>query len=149
MVRWLDAEEQALWRSFLELDRQLERTVERQLAEFGMSHADYAVLVVLSEATDHQLRVRDLGETIAWESSRLAHHLRRMERRGLVRRGDHPVDRRGTLVFITDAGLQLITSAAPGHAETVRKAFMDRLTRSEIADLTKLFGRIATPDALP
>jgi DNA-binding MarR family transcriptional regulator len=150
-TRWLDADEQAMWRAFFDMRRHLDRALENQLAEFQLSHADYTVLVVLSETDSHGMRVRDLGSRISWESSRLAHHLRRMEQRGLVTRGEHASDRRGTMVLITSAGMAAIRDAAPGHVEAVRRYFVDLLSPAEIEMLTSVCLRVsrAVGDAAP
>lgn len=145
---WLDERQQEMWRAFFDMRRHLERALEDQLTEHGLSHADYTVLVVLSEADEPGVRARDLGDRISWESSRLAHHLRRMEQRGLITRSDCPSDRRGTLVAISDDGLAAIRRAAPGHAETVRRCFVDLLSPEEIQIMTSVCRRVveATTD---
>src|ERR1700709_882272 len=97
-TRWLTAQEQRMWRSFHQMRRALDRGLERQLADgAGLSTADFEVLVPLSEAQQRRLRARDLGRMVSWDRSRLSHHLRRMEQRGLVERLDCPGDARGTI----------------------------------------------------
>ncbi|MBK6869948.1 MAG: winged helix-turn-helix transcriptional regulator [Kineosporiaceae bacterium] len=140
---WLDEHEFVMWRSFFYMRRDLERALEAQLAEHGLSHADYTVLVVLSETEGTVMRVRDLGEQISWESSRLAHHLRRMEQRGLLVRSDALDDRRGTLVTLTPAGLAAIREAAPGHVDAVRRYFVDLLDANEIEMLASISQRVS------
>jgi len=132
-----------MWRAFFYMRRDLERALEAQLAEHGLSHADYTVLVVLSEIDGQTMRVRALGEQISWESSRLAHHLRRMEQRGLVVRSEALDDRRGTMVSLTPAGLRAIRVAAPGHVEAVRRYFIDLLEPGEIELLTSISHRVS------
>ncbi len=139
---WLADDQQAMWRAFFDMRRHLERALEMQLAGYGLSHADYTVLVVLSEADAQTMRARDLGERISWESSRLAHHLRRMEGRGLVSRAEHPSDRRGTMVQLTESGLSAIREAAPGHAQAVRRHFVDLLSPDEVETMTSICRRV-------
>ncbi len=131
-----------MWRAFVGMRRALDLAVERQLAEAGLSTADYELLVPLSEAPGLVLRVRDLGRTVAWDRSRLAHQLRRMEQRGLVSRFDCPTDARGTMVRLTDKGREVIQAAAPGHVETVRRHFVDLLTSEEIDAIRRLSERV-------
>ncbi|MFN8081450.1 MAG: MarR family transcriptional regulator [Kineosporiaceae bacterium] len=140
---WLEEHEFVMWRSFFYMRRDLERALEAQLAEHGLSHADYTVMVVLSETEGTAMRVRDLGEQISWESSRLAHHLRRMEQRGLVVRSDALDDRRGTLVTLTPAGQASIREAAPGHVAAVRRYFVDLLDANEIEMLSSISHRVS------
>jgi DNA-binding MarR family transcriptional regulator len=148
-VRWLQADEARMWRGFIELRRTLDHAIERQLADEGLSTADYELLVPLSEAPEHVLRARDLRRAVGWERSRLAHQLRRMERRGLVRRFDCPTDARGTMVELTTTGYDVIAAAAPGHVETVRRYFVDLLDATEIETLTAITAKVAAATASP
>lgn len=146
-TRWLDAREQRMWRAYLAARRSLDLGMDRQLAEQGLSSADFEVLVPLSEAADGVLRVRDLGRGIAWDRSRLSHQLRRMELRGLVERFECPTDARGTMVRLTAAGRQLLALTAPGHVAVVRRLFVDRLAADELDVLTGVFERMAADRA--
>ena len=86
-ARWLDEREARLWRAYRDLTRDLQRAFDRQLErDAGLSGADYALLVPLSEAPDGVVRMRDLGRAVGWDRSRLSHQVRRMEQRGLVSR---------------------------------------------------------------
>ena len=87
MSRWLTEEEQRAWRGLLRMTSQLNARMNRQLLqEYGISLADYEVLVVLSEAPEGRLRVFEVADALAWEQSRVSHQLARMQRRGLVAR---------------------------------------------------------------
>lgn len=131
-----------MWRGFIQMRRALDLAIERQLANEGLSTADYELLVPLSEAPEGVLRARDLGRTVGWDRSRLAHHLRRMEQRDLVRRFNCPTDARGIMVELTPAGRDAIETAAPGHVETVRRHFVDLLDTTEIDTLTAITKRV-------
>lgn len=142
-VRWLTQDEQDLWQSFMLAQQDLDRVISADLSGSSLSHADYAVLVGLSAAGGPGVRVGRLREWIGWESSRLAHQLRRMENRGLVSRCPATDDGRGTVVSITDEGLSRIRAAAPGHVRTVRANFLDLMTDDERAVLSAVFERVA------
>lgn len=141
--RWLDEREAHLWRSWLRLIQELPSALEDQLSqESGLSRADYAVLVPLSEAPDGMLRARELGREILWDRSRLSHHLGRMEKRGLVVREECTADARGAMVRMTEAGRAAIERAAPGHVAATRRHFFDLLSDKEVDVLTKVFDRV-------
>jgi DNA-binding MarR family transcriptional regulator len=143
-TEWLEEEQARMWRSYLDMQRDLERALERQLAEAGgLSSADYALLVPLSEAEDHRLRARDLGRLSGWDRSRLSHHIRRMEQRGLVSRHTCATDLRGTYIQIEDRGVEALKQAAPGHVETVRKYLIDQLTPAEVATMRHICERVS------
>jgi DNA-binding MarR family transcriptional regulator len=136
-----------MWRGYIRMRRAIDQAIERQLGEAGLSTADYEVLVPLSEARRRTLRVRDLGQAVGWDRSRLAHQLRRMEERGLVRRYDGTASARCTMVELTPAGRRAIAVAAPGHVDTVRRAFVDLLEPAEIEALAAIADRVVEATA--
>lgn len=140
---WLDEREAHLWRTWLRLNQELPSVLEDQISrDGGLSAADYAVLVPLSESPDGMLRARELGREILWDRSRLSHHVTRMEKRGLVVREECAEDGRGAMVRMTDAGLAAIKAAAPGHVAATRHYFFDLLSDEEIDVLTAVFERV-------
>jgi DNA-binding MarR family transcriptional regulator len=141
--RWLDEREAHLWRTWLRLNQELPSVLEAQISrDSGLSGADYAVLVPLSESPEGMLRARDLGREILWERSRLSHHVRRMERRGLVVREECAEDARGAMVRLTEAGLAAIKGAAPGHVAASRRYFFDLLSDEEVEMLADIYERV-------
>jgi DNA-binding MarR family transcriptional regulator len=117
------------------LDAQLNRELER---DSGLSEPDYDVLSNLSEEPNRRMRARELGARLQWSSSRLTHHIGRMERRGLVRREECADDARGADIVLTEAGLASIESAAPAHVASVRRHFLDLLTDEQLAALRSI-----------
>jgi DNA-binding MarR family transcriptional regulator len=141
--RWLDEREAHLWRSWLRLNQELPSVLEAQISrDSGLSGADYAVLVPLSESPEGMLRARELRREILWDRSRLSHHVSRMERRGLVVREECTEDARGAMVRMTDAGRAAIEGAAPGHVAATRRHFFDLLSNREVDVLTAVFDRV-------
>jgi DNA-binding MarR family transcriptional regulator len=141
--RWLDERQQQLWRSYLRMNQELYARLEELLAsEGGVSPADYAVLVPLSESVTGVLRARDLGAEIGWDRSRLSHHLARMEQRGMVVREPCEEDARGLMVRLTPSGRLAIERAAPAHAAAVRRHFFDLLAKREVDTLSDVFDRV-------
>ncbi|HKR50425.1 MAG TPA: MarR family winged helix-turn-helix transcriptional regulator [Pseudonocardiaceae bacterium] len=142
-ARWLDEDEQRIWRSYLQMQRQLAARLNRQLqADCGLSLADYEVLVQLTDTQDGRLRSFELARGLLWEQSRLSHHLNRMHNRGLVVRQECCEDGRGTFVVLTTAGRRAIEAAAPGHVAMVRRLFFDGLTRDQILMLEQLSTQV-------
>jgi DNA-binding MarR family transcriptional regulator len=139
MSRWLTEDEQRAWRGLLRMTSQLNARMNRQLQdEYGISLADYEVLVALSEAPAGRCRVFELAETLAWEQSRVSHQLARMQRRGLVGREECPTDARGAFAVLAEAGRAAIEQAAPAHVETVRQLVFDELGPDQVAALTAI-----------
>jgi DNA-binding MarR family transcriptional regulator len=136
---WLDDHEQQAWRAYQQLRHQLDARLRADLVRTsGLSDADYAVLVHLSEAADEQLRARDLAGTLQWEKSRLSHQIKRMEKRGLVERAECPTDARGAFVVLTEQGRKAIEAAAPLHVDAVRRYVIDGLTPQHLDALIEI-----------
>jgi len=136
---WLSAAEQRAWRSWLAAERLLVDRLDRQLQdESGMSHADYEILVHLSEADDDRMRMSELAEQALFSRSRLSHAVSRLERLGWVAREDCPTDRRGMFAVLTPPGLAALEAAAPGHVATVRRFVIDALGPDGVAQLERL-----------
>jgi DNA-binding MarR family transcriptional regulator len=132
-TRWLSAEEQVAWRSFVDGFRALIDVLDRQLqADSNLPHSYFEILIPLSEAEGRTLRMSELAEAARSSRSRLSHAVARLEQRGWVRRLNCPTDRRGQLAQLTDEGFAIVEAAAPGHVETVRKYLIDRLTPEQL-----------------
>jgi DNA-binding MarR family transcriptional regulator len=130
---WLDEREQRAWRGYLALQSEIQRRVSRQLLrETGLTGAEYAVLVSLSEAPGGKLRVFQLRRAAEWEKTRLTHQITRMAARGLVAREPCPDDPRGAFVVLTEAGWDAVTAAAPRHVAHVRHWFFDALQSEQV-----------------
>jgi DNA-binding MarR family transcriptional regulator len=71
-----------------------------------------------------------------WEKSRLHHQLTRMSTRGLITR--ERCGSRGMYAVITAKGLAVLKEAAPGHAQEVRRLFIDRLTPEQLDQLAEI-----------
>jgi DNA-binding MarR family transcriptional regulator len=152
--RWLNAREARAWYGFQDMRAQLTAHLARQLAQdSGLTEADYAVLVNVSEADGRRMRSRDLGKALGWQRSRLSHQIARMEARGTVERAPCDDDARGFDVVLTDDGMAAIEAAAPAHLADVRHCFIDLLTPEQLdtlADIADIVtGHLAAehPDA--
>lgn len=143
MTRWLDEREARAWRGLQTVLQPLETALNRQLArDSALSTADYGVLVALSEADHHRMRIRELVQSTGWEKSRVSHQIRRMESRGLVVRQECPTDARGAFIRLTAQGLVTIQQAAPAHVDEVRRLVVDVLTPEQLDHLAGIAAAI-------
>jgi DNA-binding MarR family transcriptional regulator len=143
MSRWLTEEEQRAWRGLLRMTSQLNARANRLLQEeYGISLADYEVLVALSEAPEGRLRVFEVADALAWEQSRVSHQLARMARRGLITREGCATDARGAFAVLTTVGRGAIERAAPAHVEQVRQLVFDELSHEQVSALTEITTRV-------
>jgi DNA-binding MarR family transcriptional regulator len=133
--RWLDADQQRIWRSFLNGVAKINEQLEAELRPFGLDLGEYEILVHLSESPDRALRMSDLAGRVRQSRSRLTHTVARMESKGLVSRMACPSDRRGVIAEMTPHGYQLLVEAAPSHVESVRKALVDPVDPGDLEAL--------------
>src|SRR5687767_11789426 len=142
-TRWLNAEEQRMWRSFLEATRMLFEELDRELhRDAAMPHTYYEILVRLSEAPERTLRMSELAERSQYSRSRLSHAVAKLETAGWVERRECDTDRRGLLAVLTDEGFAALAAAAPGHVEAVRSLLLDPLTPEQIRQLGEISDAI-------
>jgi DNA-binding MarR family transcriptional regulator len=140
-TRWLSAEEQETWRSFLCACNAFFSAVDAQLQhDSGMPHAYYEILVRLSETPSHALRMSQLAEATSASKSRASHAVARLEERGWVRRVDCATDRRGQVAELTEEGYAALADAARGHVEQVRRSLFDALTPEQVTQLRTISG---------
>ena len=143
-TRWLSAEEQRTWRSFLAAVRRVHDELDRELQrDAGLPHAYYQILAMLSEAPGRALRMSELAARTSSSRSRLSHAVSRLEEQGWVRRDTCPTDKRGSFAVLTDAGFAVLEAAAPGHVEEVRRVVFDRLDAEQVGQLRRISEAIA------
>ena len=139
MTRWLDPEERAAWLRLAAVMELLPGALDAQLRrDAGLSHFDYFVLAMLSEAPDHTLRMTALAQRTSATLPRLSHVVQKLEGRGLVERFPCPEDRRATNARLTDGGWDLVVETAPGHVETVRHLVIDGLSATQVRQLARI-----------
>ena len=135
----LSGEELQTWAALATVLEWLPPALDAQLQrDAGLSHFEYMVMVNLSNADDHVLRMSQLAALCHSSLSRLSHVVARLERRGWLRRDPCPDDGRATLATLTDDGFAKLASAAPGHVEAVRDYVIDALDEEQLAQLNRI-----------
>ncbi|MCG7241253.1 MULTISPECIES: MarR family winged helix-turn-helix transcriptional regulator [Corynebacterium] len=149
-TRWLDDEEQELWRLLLGAVRKINRGMDETLKAGGeVSASEFAVLVALSEAPEQHLRLHELCTQLEWDRSRASHQVTRMEKRGLLYKEPDAVDARGINVCVTHVGLEHLRRAAPEHVESVRRMVFDHLQPEDVPALRRFFNGVLQAKNLP
>jgi DNA-binding MarR family transcriptional regulator len=144
-AEWLDEAEREAWLRLVAVVELLPGVLDAQLrAEAGLTHFEYFVLAMLSEAPEHTLRMTALGQRTNATLPRLSHVVRRLEDRGLVERVPCPEDGRATNAHLTDAGWDAVVAAAPGHVAAVRRYVLDPLTREQLDRLRDIGDALLT-----
>lgn len=131
-----DAELWDAWTAATDVVAQVAADVARAT---GVSEPDLLVLTRLRDLGDGQLRQSQLAAATGWHRSRLSHHLRRMEERGLVTRAEA---RGGVDVSTTTMGRAALTRARPVHADAVRRHLVDVLPARDRERLLAILQRV-------
>jgi DNA-binding MarR family transcriptional regulator len=150
--RWLTDEERVAWVRLAAVLELLPGVLDTQLRrDADLSHFEYFVLAMLSEAPGRTLRMTALAARTNATLPRLSHVVRRLEDRGLVRRFPCPDDGRATNAQLTESGWDTIVAAAPGHVANVRQQVIDALDPEQVRQLAgiteAILGRI-DPDGV-
>ena len=96
----------------LRLAQHLQARREEQLATFGLTAADFDVLASLRRrANAAAVNVGELQRVMMLSSSGITKRIDRLETAGLIERHPDPADRRGVLIKLSRAGLDLIERA--------------------------------------
>ncbi len=141
---WLTSDQQRAWRSYLLGTTLLMDHLDRDLRErHDVSMPEYEILVRLSEADDHALRMAELAHAVKNSRSRITHTVARMERAGLVQRRQCPSDGRGVIACLTDAGYDTLETAAPDHVAAVRAGLIDVVAPEDLQALGRAFAAVA------
>jgi DNA-binding MarR family transcriptional regulator len=138
---WLTAAELDSWLSLVRLMTWLPWSIDQQLQrDSNLGMVEYQVLAMLSQSPERTMRMSSLAEITNASLSRLSHLVKRLEKRGLVRREPDPADGRFTRAILTDQGFQTLAAAAPGHVAHV--LVIDVLSPEQLRRLGQTADRI-------
>ena len=136
-TKWLDDDQLAAWVRLVSVIELLPGVLDSQLRrDAELTHFEYYVLAVLSDAPRRTLRMTALAAQTNATLPRLSHVIRRLEERRLVERFPCPQDARATNARLTPVGWAKVRATAPGHVATVRQYVIDALTPDQLHQLT-------------
>ncbi len=142
----LDPDEEAFLRALGKVVALLPRVVDADmLEELPISGTDYTVLVHLSEAPHHQMRMSELANMCGLSLSGMTRVVNRLEAQSLVTRQKCPDDGRAWLALLTDPGWKMLEQAWPTNLASVRRHIFSRLEGCNLAAAAEALERIATP----
>jgi DNA-binding MarR family transcriptional regulator len=141
--RWLDDEQMRSWLRLQAVITLLPGLLDQQLRrDADLTHFEYLVLAMLSEARDRELQMSALARLTSSTLPRLSHVAKRLEDRGLIARFAAPDDRRATVARLTDAGWDKLVASAPGHARTVLETVYDDLDDDDVQALSRVLAKV-------
>lgn len=131
------------WQTFLRTHRSVTGTLDAELVrEQQLALGSYEVLLILSRAPDHAMRMSDVAGKALLSRSGMTRLVDRLESDGLVERMTCPSDGRGVYAVLTDAGMDRLRTAARTHLRGVRDHFTGRLSADELDELARLLGKL-------
>jgi DNA-binding MarR family transcriptional regulator len=139
----IDAEQLAAYLALKEVSSLLEHAVEKQLrVDGGLSPPQFQILARLNAAAAGRLRMTDLADGLVYSRSGLTYQAAQLEKAGLITRTPAEDDERSIVVEMTPAGRAVLGKVMPGHVEVVQQLMLNALSRTDIAAITDILGRI-------
>lgn len=139
-ARWAAGAAMAAATSIMRAQQIVLARVDEALRPFGLTFARYEALVLLTFSRRGALPLGKMGERLMVHPTSVTNIVDRLEGQGLVRRVQHPTDRRTTLCEITAEGRALGEKAT--HAVTAVDLGISGLTEPEVDQLTRLLAKL-------
>lgn len=112
-----------------------------------ISLREYDVLYTLSKCPDRRLRLHDLNNEILLSQPSLSRMCDRLEKAGYVAREGDPSDKRGTVICLTDDGLDVQKTIGRKHAARITRYIGDALDPGELDTLHRLCTKLRLAQA--
>ncbi len=111
-------------------EQRLEELGRTFFPRFGLTEAQFNVLMVLHDYPGRPFRQHELAEILVVNRASIGAVLERMERDGLIEREPDAKDRRAMLVTLTRQGVAKIKEARPHYFRLMARLFKDEDERS-------------------
>lgn len=115
-------------------------------AAHGLPLSSFDVLAQLSLAPDDRMQMHELAEAVHISRSGLTRLVDRLEHQGLIERHKGERDPRQVFACITSSGLERLAETTLTHLAGVRRRFLERLTRTQMSQLTVVWNQLLGSD---
>ena len=138
------------WRAFVGAHSRVVPILDDELArEMGLSLTQYEVLLWLHDAPGGAMRMSELAERAIMSPSGATRAVDQLQRRGFVERKVCASDRRGFLAVLTKEGRTQLRRASKVHIRGIREHFTEKLTPTQLEQLSTLLEAVGSVDAPP
>jgi DNA-binding MarR family transcriptional regulator len=122
----------------------LKTVLSRELKEFGLTHEQYNVLRILKGKHPEQMCVRDIAGRMIEKNSNVPRIIDRLVAKKLVKRATSEVDRRETVIALTQAGLNLLETST----NSINHAMEEQVSigQQEAQVLNQLLEKVRTKE---
>jgi DNA-binding MarR family transcriptional regulator len=118
-------------------------TFEKELqSSYGLSLAEYSVLLHLAESEERRMRMVDLATAVSISKSGATRLVDRLEDKGLIERIPCSEDRRSIWACLTRTGSRRVEAIRPEYDRVVRANLASRLTQEEAGQLANLLDKL-------
>jgi DNA-binding MarR family transcriptional regulator len=139
----LSAAHHQAWYLFLTAHAKLVDRVNRHLAAAGVLSLEwYDVLLALSQAPKHRLRMSELAEKVTLSRSGLTRLVDRLEATDLLRRENCAEDRRGAFAVLSPAGLRALKKTWPNYEKEIQRSFARQIDAEEAKVIAAALTRV-------
>ena len=112
-----------------------------------VSFTEYDVLFNLYRQPDRSLRIRDLNRHLLLTQPSVSRLLDRLAARGLVTKSVDPDDGRGTVVTLSESGLDVFRRVGAVHGEMIADRMTAALDQAELRRLAELTDKLRAGSA--
>ena len=139
------------WGNLLAVHGRLVRLIDLDLRHrFGITHAEFEVLLRLSWTPEHRLRIQDLAHQSLLTRSGISRVVDRLAKAGLVTRVGAEEDGRGAYAVLSARGEAEFPTILSEHVAYVRNHFLRHFKTFELLDMADQWERILNdPENLP
>lgn len=138
----IDCSGKAITGRILRLGEVFMNAMNANMAQFGVRYSQYAIVGTLrASGKPYRMSPSELQNTLMITSGGVSNLLKRIEDMGYIRRLDDPVDGRGVIVELTEAGFALSEKAMAAQADLERQ-LVESLSANEQADLAGALRRL-------
>jgi len=115
--------------------------MDQRFARHDLSHGRFVVLIMLHTTPGGEMCCSDLAESVGVSRATMTGLLDGLERDDLIRRVDHPDDRRRITISLTAGGRRFLDGMLPDHFQAIAD-LMTNLSEVDRKKLRELLGKI-------
>jgi DNA-binding MarR family transcriptional regulator len=127
--------------ALLRVSAELEDATAQHFARYKLSRGRFVVLIMLHVSPGGEMCCSDIADSVGVSRATITGLLDGLERDGLIRRVDHPEDRRRITITLTANGRRLLDRMLPDHFRRVANVMTD-LSKEDRRKLIELLNTV-------
>ena len=124
----------------------LKTMTSKELKEFGLTHEQYNVLRILKGKYPEQMCVRDIACRMIEKSSNVPRIIDRLELKKLVKRATSAVDKRETVITLTQGGITILEASTKVVNHAIDSLMI--INEKDAAELNQLLEKVRTTEKM-